>query len=386
MGNRTTFSAGDFIDYRLKNNDVNRSRSRGKSIFSNTKRSATQYSTHSGFVQHAYTSEVAQINIGQDEIYVHKSDIVAIKKDVLTERLSDADANGICASITSSGRYYCKYCRYFFHGDQVGNVEQLSKLFGFYGIKLDDDDTGKLSNMLGEEHKNKKKRKRNKDEEKKNEAGDDNKYLRTLGVAQLCPECYRPFYCSADHYDEMQRLQYLSEVCSFWVFMILLYVPLVAAFAIPAFVSYIFQIIIGNASILGQKDKEKMQLARQSKKIKTSQNNDKYRAFVVDNFDEHRPLKDYVEMITNRLNYIHKKVRESAADDEEDNIITATQEKMQLKKLELTPKETKKRMIKLKKMHASWLQKLDKLIAKIAAINKQKKLQRQKQRDSMYSP
>merc|ERR1712154_563557 len=120
-------------------------------------------------------------------------------------------------------------------------------------------------------------------------------------------------------------------------------------------------------------DKAEKEQSRLSKKIKTSQNNDKYRAFVVDNFDEHRPLNDYVEIITNRLNYLHKKIRESVADDEEDNIITATQEKMQLKKMELTPKETKQRMIKLKKMHASWLTKLDKLIAKIAALNKQKK-------------
>merc|ERR1719410_2429579 len=105
--------------------------------------------------------------------------------------------------------------------------------------------------MLGDKKQNNNSR-RKKKKDKKEEEG--NKYLRTLGVAQLCPECYRPFYCSADHYDEMQRLQYLSEVCSFWVFMILLYAPLVAAFCVPAAISYVFQIIIGNESItLGQK-------------------------------------------------------------------------------------------------------------------------------------
>merc|ERR1712187_1108386 len=71
------------------------------------------------------------------------------------------------------------------------------------------------------------------------------KNLRTMGVAQLCPECYRPFYCSEDHFDEVQRLQYLSEVCSFWVFMLILWVPLIIAFFIPALFSYIFQLILG---------------------------------------------------------------------------------------------------------------------------------------------
>merc|ERR1712129_223133 len=167
-------------------------------------------------------------------------------------------------------------------------------------------------------------------------------------------------------------LQYLSEVCSFWVFMLLLYVPLLVAFAIPAFVSYIFQIIIGRASILGQKDKLQKQQARLSKKIKTSQNNDKYRAFVVDNFNQHRPLKDYVAMITERLNYLHKKIRETTQDDEEDNIVTVAQQKIQLRKLELTPKEIRQRMTVLKALHKQWLARLDSLIAKIQTINEKK--------------
>merc|ERR1712130_309274 len=132
------------------------------------------------------------------------------------------------------------------------------------------------------------------------------------------------------------------------------------------------------------------QQARLSKKIKTSQNNDKYRAFVVDNFDQHRPLKDYVQMITERLNYLHKKIRETTQDDEEDNIVTAAQEKLQLKKMELTPKEIKKRMTVLKNMHKAWLAKLDLLIAKISKMNraKMKKLQKQQQLStgSAYSP
>merc|ERR1712096_597388 len=92
--NRNVFSAGDFVEYRDEKGEM-----------------------HSGYVQHCYTSEVAQIQVADRAVKVSKADIVSIRKEKVTERLSDADANGLCASIVSSGRYYCKYCRYFFHGD-----------------------------------------------------------------------------------------------------------------------------------------------------------------------------------------------------------------------------------------------------------------------------
>merc|ERR1712130_818874 len=104
-----------------------------------------------------------------------------------------------------------------------------------------------------------------------------------------------------------------------------------------------------------------------------SENNDIYRQFVVDKFDDIRPLNDYVQVITDKLNYIHKKIRESQTDDEEDNIITATQEKLQLKKLELTHKEASYRMMKLKQMHNEWMLRLDKLIERIKKIKEKKK-------------
>ena len=379
--NRTVFSAGDFIQYREDNGN-------------NNNRNTKEVPLKSGYVKHQYTSEIAQIQVADRQKFVHKSNIVSIDKKWITERLSDADANGFCSSITSSGRYYCKYCRYYFHGDQVGNVEQVSNLFRYYGILLDDDDTGKLSNMLGEnkslnddninyydidseklKQQKKKKRKLHKesnfDEEIENE--DYNQNLRTLGVGQLCPECYRPFYCSEDHQDEVKRLQYLVEVCSFWVFMILLWAPLVIAFCIPALISYIFQLLLGKEKIFGgTKAKEERARKHLAKKIKLSEDNDSYRRNVVEQFDYIKPTKDYVVNITNRIMKMHKKIRESVADDDEDNIITQTQEKLQMKKFEFTPKEGKIVMIKLKRLYAEWENKLDEIIEKIKK-NQQKK-------------
>ena len=270
---------------------------------------------------------------------------------LLTERLSDANANGLCASIISSGRYYCKYCRYFFHGDQTGNVKQIHNLFKYYGVLLDEDDTGKLANMLGEK------------------IGDPR--LRTLGVSQLCPECYRPFYCSADHCDEIQRLQYLSEVCSFWVFMVILYLPLIIAFCIPGLLSYIYEIIIGRESF-SKKKKIEQQQKKLAEKIKISETSDKYRQFVVKNFDDHVPLQERINTIITRIQFVQKKIRESQNEDEEDNIITRIQDKLELKKLELTPKESKIRMIALKKFKLEWINRLDKIINTIKKRKKKK--------------
>eukprot|EP01084_Bolivina_argentea_P311670 539514_1 len=366
--NTSVFSAGDFIDYKDENGQKN-----------------------SGFVQHTYTSEIAEIQVAGKNKFVHKNDILKIQKEILTERLSDTNSNGICSSITSSGRYYCKYCRFLFHGDQVGNVEQIKNLFRFYGIVLDEDDIGKLGNMLGDNTANKKyinktsnnnnNNNNNNDDDDDDECGNDidnynkNLSLRKLGVAQLCPECYRPFYCSEDHFDEVKRLQYLSEICSFWVFLIVCYVPLVGLFAIPALISWIGNIII-TKSISNSNNTGTGQ-------IKMCENNDKYRAMVVDKFDEIRPLNDYVDNITKRLNHIHKKIRESKADDEEDNIITQTQEKLSLQKLVLTPKEGKQRMKQLRQMHKEWSIKLDNIIQQIKEKKKKEK-KKNKERFQMY--
>eukprot|EP00483_Globobulimina_turgida_P006333 UN06343 len=71
--------------------------------------------------------------------------------------------------------------------------------------------------------------------------------------------------------------------------MVTCYVPLLIAFAIPAAISFIFQIIVGKQSVTGGKT------ARTE--IKMLENNDKYRKVVVDSFDDIRPLNDYVENI-----------------------------------------------------------------------------------------
>lgn len=394
--NRTVFSAGDFIEYEeFADGDI-----LGKS----DKHKKGTGMKSSGYVQHQYNSEVAQIKVANNVKFIHKTNILSIKKKVFTDRLSDADANGICASITSSGRYYCKYCRYYFHGDQVGNVEQVASLFKMHGILLDDDDTGKLSNMLGEgrsakESTHKKRRRLKKRQNSEEEMGDrvrlqsnstqtgekktddftqiDGDYeknLRTYGVAQLCPECYRPFYCSEDRSDEVQRLQYLSEVCSFWVFMILLWLPLVIAFSIPALFSYIFNVLSGKESFFGgKKAKEEKALQKLAQKIKLSEDNNRYRANIVNSFDDIRPTLDYVFQITNAVNKVHKKIRESQADDEDDNIVTQTHEKIELKKLELTPEEGRKRMKVLRTMHQDWCERLDEVIQRIQKGKKKKK-------------
>lgn len=387
--NRTVFSAGDFIDYEEFEGGAGGKGSKVHKKGTGIKRS--------GYVKHQYTSEIAQIQVADKQKFVHKNQILNIKKSWITERLSDADANGICASITSSGRYYCKYCRYFFHGDQVGNIEQVGNLFKFYGILLDDDDTGKIANMLGagatkEDRDNAllAKKKKNKqrqeqdytknqnrlelEEEEITENEDYNQNLRTLGVAQLCPECYRPFYCSEDHGDEIQRLQYLSEVCSFWVFMILLYVPLVVAFCIPALFSWIWNLILGKESLIGgNKAKEEKEQQNLAKKIKMTEINDTYREKVVKSFDANIPFNERVRQITERVSKIHKKIRESQADDEEDNIVTQTKEKLELRKLELTPKQGQEAMRLLKRQHMIWLEKLDHIIARIQKGKKKKR-------------
>ena len=357
--NRNVFSAGDFIQYR----DVEASS--GHSSGADT--------ISSGYVQHSYTSEVALIAVANRMKRVHKRDILKIRKDKITERLSDADANGLCASIISSGRYYCKYCRYFFHGDQVGNVEQIENLFRSYDILLDMDDTGKLGNMLGQ--KRDRNRRRHHDRNGGGGGGgaaattdtaedkrDYNQNLRTLGVGQLCPECYRPFYCSEDHFDEIQRLQYLSEVCSFWVFMLLLYVPLCIAFAVPAAVSKVYQIILGREQLIGgKKAKLEKQQRKLSKKVKMSQSDPAERRKVVDCFDDIRPWDEYVrDSISNKLSVIHKKIRETQADDEEHNIVTQTTFKLdQMRRQRLSAAEKKEREIVVKKLYAKWTQKLD---------------------------
>lgn len=209
-------------------------------------------------MQHFFFFQVA------DETHlIHKDDIFRIRKSRISERLGDAGGGGVFAAVFSTGRYYCKYCRYFFHGDQVGDVIQVQRLFRDYGILLDDDDIDKLGKMLGDHAqeamvaKNGGAVKGLEDEEgdegkggkkkKKRHTVNYNKNLRTLGVGQLCPECYRPFYCSEDHFDEVQRTQWLSEVTSFWVFMLILWVPLIIFFALPGWISQLIGFLgLGN--------------------------------------------------------------------------------------------------------------------------------------------
>jgi len=370
--NRTVFSAGDFVEYRdYDDDDADGGGSGG---------GGEKTAVSSGFVQHQRNNEWAQIQIANKIKHVHKDDILSIHKSILTDRLSDADANGLCASITTSGRYYCKYCRYLFHGDQVGNMEQISDLFSLYGEILDEDDIGKLSNMLGERRSAGKRRKKKKmaaaaatatttvDEEENDRADvvrDYNRNLRTQGVAQLCPQCYRPFYCSEDHSDEVRRLQYLGEVCSFWVFMIILWVPLLLAFMIPAIFSRILQIATGKKNLGGQDNQEQKDSVKLARKIKMSQSNDDYRQKVVKTFEDVRPATDYVNNVTSNMGKIHKKIRETREEDEDDNLVTQVQEQIDNKKLEFTPMQAREQMAELNRAYRVTMNKLNIILSRI---------------------
>eukprot|EP01083_Nonionella_stella_P164217 542904_1 len=361
--NRRVFSAGDFITYK----DVED----GDRI-------------KQGYVKFCYTSEIAEIQVGSVTKFIHQDNILRIHKNIVTD--IPQTTTGLCIT---GGRFYCKYCRYFFHGNQVGNVEQITNLFKYYGIRLDDDDTGKLSNMLNETNartnvRSKRSRRRKQKKQVDLKEATRTLSLRQLGVAQLCPQCYRAFYCSSDHCDEVQRAQYLSEICSFAVFMLCMYLPLCVLFAIPAAISYVVQILIGKQQLFGgAKAKRQKQEKKLAKKIKMSQINDKYRRLVVRNFDDIRPTNEYVESITIRLNKLHKKIRESQIDDEEDNIVTQMHQEMQLAHLTLTPKECTIRMKRLKQLYREWCDKLDRILNIIVEKKRRVKAEQEKRKGEL---
>ena len=219
--NRSCFVAGDLIEFRMGSGKQPRS----------------------GYVQYAHTAETAVVREGDVTRFVHKHDITAIHKSRFTDRLgSDSSAStvggvgsrSLCAAILSPARFHCKYCRSLFYGDAVGDTEQIRLLFLDHGVRLDLDDTDKLRHQIGEDAP---------PSDKATSPHLRASRMRTVGVGQLCPQCFRPFYCSEDHCDEVQRLQYLTEVCSFWVFMLFLWTPLVIAFAGPALFSWIAGLI-----------------------------------------------------------------------------------------------------------------------------------------------
>jgi len=161
-----------------------------------------------------------------------------------------------------------------FNGSKVGTLDEVRRIFEAYGRKLDEDDVGRLESMLGHGFEprvntnnniNNNNNAENNTSQKQTLAKIDKKQqvrsTRVIGFPQLCPECYRPFLALSNHSDEIGRYQFLAEISSFWVFMVMLYAPLIAALTIPALISFFF-----TPSSISKKDKYKKQLNRDEKK------------------------------------------------------------------------------------------------------------------------
>jgi hypothetical protein len=173
-----------------------------------------------GYVYKLKCSEVGvmQNERGGEGVEVTPRQIEKIHKSFITNR--SAEVGKMWHSVA---RHYCKYCRFEFLTDNVGSSTQIARLFRRYGKQLDPDDLGKLSNQLGEHLEI-----------------NTNPEMKTLDVAQLCPQCYRPFFASPDRSDELGRFMFLAEAASLWVFFCVMFLPLAAAMAVPALLSFIY--------------------------------------------------------------------------------------------------------------------------------------------------
>ena len=285
--------------------------------------------TAKGFVHSVHTSEIAVVKVAGKRKLIHKNDILKTVKSLTIERpkLDHAKVNKSklnCAA--RSGRYYCKFCRFQFVGDQVGSIDSVVRQFAMYGIQLDPDDVGRVKSMLGESLAK-------------------SPTTRLNFNAQLCPECSRPFRSRLDHGDEVGRIQFVGEISSFWVFCVvwILFVIVLAPLGLFSF--------LGSSSSLSKKKKQQRELQAELNKVQWAEVNDIHRDRVREVFDNETTKERRLENARLKMQTILKRIRESKHENDQDNIATRLKDEVREKALHLSKNEAFRRSKKLQLFH-----------------------------------
>ncbi|ETO31399.1 hypothetical protein RFI_05725, partial [Reticulomyxa filosa] len=270
-------------------------------------------------------NEIAMIKVTNDLVEIRKQNIKKVHKTILTER-SRTDQTSCFAT---NERFYCKYCRFQFLTSDVGSVDNVRRLFAIHGKLLDPDDLSQINNQTG------------------GILPDYKPNKRKDGVAQLCPEVLfneGTFFFfgifSKQRSDECGRAQFLGEVSSFWVFMVVMWIPLILMLLIPAF----FSILGGGSEEDKTSNQQQLSLVKEKGKISAVEGNDLYRKKVRAVFREETSQSQFVTQIRKRVELVRRRLQDEEATGPltDDSIAFRAHRKndrRRLKRLEDTHKE-----------------------------------------------
>ena len=188
---------------------------------------------------------------------------------------------------------YCRYCRYNLRDDLM-TIDHYLKLFELKGQHIDPDDKQYMRELMALK------------------TGDGVPLPLTCN---LCPNCFRPFRVLAKGPDVMNRMMFILEIVSYWVFCVTLRWVLMLILFIPACCQMIFKWIkkrVGSAVSGGKTDQRKTK-----SRMNMSEENDDYRSKVRQVSKQEEKMDAVVRRIDASVDRLEKTLLGDLIDDDE---------------------------------------------------------------------